>query len=160
MIRSLIAGALVLSLAGCAAIFQGSRATITTNSSPSGAKITTTPPTGEYTTPSSLSLSRKNSYSLKFELAGYTPATFEIQNHLQAGYVVADVLLTGLIGVVVDGVTGAWYGLSPEAATVTLSKADDELDGPDRIDVTIHVGKANDGETAVRVESSSRLRCV
>ncbi len=99
-------------------VFSGSRQSIQVQSSPAATKVTTTPETGEYTTPTTLNLERKNSYTLHFEKEGYSPATFQIQNHTRGGIVVLDVLLTGLVGVVVDAATGPWNGLSPEAATV------------------------------------------
>jgi hypothetical protein len=40
---------------------------------------------------------------------------------MQGGILVLDILFTGLIGVIVDAVTGAWYKLSPETATVSLT---------------------------------------
>jgi len=146
------AAALITSLAGCGLIFSGSRQAIQVQSSPAAAKLTTTPVTGDYTTPTTLNLERKNSYTLKFENEGYSPATFEIQNHTRGGIVVLDVLLTGLIGVVVDAATGGWNALSPEAATVSLTKIA-AVPGPDTITVGIRVGSVGDGDR-VEVESS------
>ena len=37
--------------------------------------------------PTTLNLERKNSYTLKFEKDGYSPATFEIQSHTKGGIV-------------------------------------------------------------------------
>jgi hypothetical protein len=53
--------------------------------------------------------------------------------------VIADVLLTGLIGVVVDAATGGWSKLTPETANVTLTKVAG-IDGPNTITVglTVH----------------------
>src|SRR5689334_14540500 len=115
IVSLVIAAALVAPVAGCGLIMNGSREAIEVQSSPAGAKVTTTPGTGEYTTPTTLNLERKNSYSLKFEKDGYSPATFEIQNGTSGGIVILDVLLTGLIGVVVDASTGAWNHLTPDA---------------------------------------------
>ena len=130
--------ALVVPLAGCGLIFNGSRQPIQVQSSPADTKVTTTPPTGEYTTPTTLNLERKNSYTLRFEKDGYSPATFEIQSRTSGGIVVLDVLFTGLVGVVVDAATGAWNKLSPEAATVSLTKLA-AIPGPDTITVGITV---------------------
>ncbi len=49
------------------------------------------------------------------------------------GIIILDVLFTGLIGVVVDAATGSWNGLSPESATVALSKINASVDGPEQI---------------------------
>ena len=95
----------------------------------------------QFTTPASVSLERKNSYVLTFSKDGYTPATFQLQKHLNGGMLALDVIFTGLVGVVVDAATGAWYNLSPEAATVSLEKKSASIDGPDRIDVRVAPSK-------------------
>ena len=115
---------------------HGARQTIDVQSSPPGAKVETSPGTGTYTTPTVLDLERKNSYVLTFTSPGYTPATFNLHNSVGTGTVIADVLLTGLIGVVVDGLTGAWYGLNPESANVTLQRTASGV-GPTEIHVAI-----------------------
>jgi hypothetical protein len=151
--RIIAAVALIAPLAGCGLMFSGSRQSIQVQSSPAGTKLTTTPETGEYTTPTTLNLERKNSYTLRFEKEGYSPATFQIQNHTRGGIVVADVLLTGLVGVIVDAATGAWNGLSPEAATVSLTKIA-AIPGPDTINVGIHVSK-DGGQNHVDIDASA-----
>ena len=138
IIRIIAAVAVIAPLGGCGALFNGSRQSIQVQSSPAGTKVTTAPETGEYTTPTTLNLERKNSYTLKFEKDGYSPATFQIQHHTSGGIVVLDVLFTGLIGVIVDASTGAWNALSPESATVSLTKIA-AVPGPDTINVGIRV---------------------
>ena len=115
-------GALFLS--GCGAIMHGTRQNIEVQSTPSGAHVETNPTSGTYTTPATLNLERKYSYVLTFTSPGYSPATFNLHSSVGTGTVIAAVLL-GLVGVLVDGLTGAWYGLSPESANVTLTPAGD-----------------------------------
>ena len=124
-----------VTLFGCGAIINGTRQTIQANSSPSGAMITISPTNEEYTTPASLSLERKNNYVLDFTKEGYTSAKFNIHKELSGGILVLDILF-GLVGVIVDGATGAWYNLSPEAATVSLERLG-AVDGPEEIQVHI-----------------------
>lgn len=140
---------IALTTAGCGAIFNGTRQTITATSAPDGAKISTEPGTGDYTTPASLSLERKYNYVLRFELEGYRPATFQIGRQMQGGILALDILFTGLLGVVIDAATGAWYKLSPETAVVSLTRLTDGP-GPETIDVHI----STKGNT-VRLESSA-----
>jgi hypothetical protein len=135
---------------GCGTIFNGTRQTIQVQSAPAGAKVETAPPSGTFTTPTQLDLERKNSYVLTFSKEGYSPATFNIQNHSKGGIIVADVLLTGLIGVIIDAVTGGWYGLSPESATVSLTKVA-LVPGPD----TIRVNLARGEHGAVKVSTDA-----
>lgn len=121
-------------LSGCGAILHGTRQSIDVQSSPAGAKVETSPSSGVFTTPTTLNLERKNSYVLTFSSPGYTSGSFNITNSIGTGTVIADVLLTGLVGVVVDGLTGAWYGLNPESANVTLNRT-----GPGPGPATIHI---------------------
>lgn len=133
-------------LSGCGTIMHGANQNIDVQSSPAGAKVETSPGTGTYTTPTTLNLARKNSYVLNFSSPGYTPATFNIHNSVGTGTVIADVLLTGLVGVVVDGITGSWYGLSPEAATVTMTRMGAGT-GPNEIKVYVARSDNGDGIT-------------
>jgi hypothetical protein len=132
-------------LTGCGAIMHGTRQAIEVQSSPSGAKVQTSPEGGTYTTPTTLNLERKNDYVLTFTSPGYAPATLNIHKGIGGGTVIADVLLGGLLGVIVDGITGAWYGLSPESAVVTLLK-NGNGDGPEEIHVSF--GRQPNGDAA------------
>lgn len=149
---------LVLATTGCGAIFNGTRQTIQANSSPSGSILKTEPGNLQFTTPASFSLERKNDYVLTFSKEGYAPATFHLQKSMQAGVLILDVLFTGLVGVVVDAATGAWYKLTPEVATVSLEKKIASVEGPDRIEIQITKSKkgvhveANSSAVQVHVE--------
>ena len=142
-IRLVCSVAALCSLAGCGTIIHGSHQNIVATSSPAGAKVETTPLSGTFTTPTTLNLERNSNYVLNFTSAGYTPATFAIKHEISGGVLIGDILL-GLIGVVVDAVTGAWYNLSPETAVVTMTKVGSGP-GPDAISVTIAPGKDQGG---------------
>ena len=104
---------------GCGAITQGTRQDIPVQSSPNAVSIDVGGQT--YTTPTTLNLERKNEYILKFSKEGYESAQIHITKHLSGGYLVFDILL-GLVGVIIDAATGAWYNLEPESVMVSLSK--------------------------------------
>jgi len=146
---AMLAVLLLPALPGCGLIFGGTHQTIAVQSSPEAVKVTTAPPTGEFTTPASLILERKNDYSLTFEKAGYTPGHFQITHHMRGGILVLD-LLVGLVGVIADAATGAWNGLAPQTVNVTLTKMA-MIDGPDQIHVGVRVGAKG---TAI-IESSA-----
>jgi len=129
--------ALIMLLSGCGAMFQGSNQTVDIQSTPSGAKFTGSPGIGEYTTPASVKLSRKNSYDVTFTKEGYKSATAHIGATANFGYILLDVLFTGLVGVVVDAATGSWNSLSPETIIATLEKEDISLIGPDKIEIQL-----------------------
>ena len=93
-----------------------------------------------------MSLERKHSYVLTFSAEGYGSAEFQIRHEMRVGILVADVLLTGLIGVVVDAITGGWYKLEPKTAIVTLERAAAN-EGPDHdtIEVAITIQENKEG---------------
>ena len=140
--RTLVPLASALLLSACGAILHGSRQNIDVQSSPTGAKVETAPATGTYTTPTTLDLERKYSYVLTFTSPGYNPATANLRNSVGTGTVIADVLLTGLIGVIVDGATGSWYGLDPETVNVTLTRSTTGGTGPQEIHIELRESKS------------------
>lgn len=145
---------LLTALSGCGLILGGgSRQTIQVQASPTDTKISTTPETGQYSAPTTLDLKRNTDYTIRFAKDGYSPASIQLESHVRAGYVVADVLLTGLVGVVVDAASGGWSKLSPESATVTLTKV--ALgSGPDSVTVGLTLRHAGD-RNQVDVHSSA-----
>ena len=138
--RAALVGASV-GLAGCGAIFNGSHQDVMTQSAPDGATVTVNPGGEKSTTPTTLKLARKNSYTLTFSKAGYSEATYSIKSGASTGIIILDVLFTGLIGVIVDAATGDWNKLSPETATAALTKVNAMVDGPAVIQVLVTPGK-------------------
>ena len=114
---------LLPALTGCGTIFGGTTELVSIQTTPPGVSVTTVPVTGTLTTPASVALERKNSYTLTFMAEGYESSEFQIQRQMRTGILVADVLLTGLIGVVVDAVTGGWYKLEPKTVSLSLQSA-------------------------------------
>jgi len=141
-------------LIGCGAIFNGSTKMIQVQASPSGTKITSQPPVGEFIAPTTLSLERKNSYVLTFSKEGYKSASTNIQKKAQAGIIVLDVLFTGLIGVVVDAVTGAWNNLTPDQVSISLEKQEGAIiDGPEKIEITLKSGTQDNEKQELIIDS-------
>jgi hypothetical protein len=68
-------------------------------------------------------------------------------------------VLTGVIGVVIDAVTGGWSALSPEAATVSLTKTA-MIDGPDKIDVVVKIDRGKNAVQTQSTEPGVRVRVV
>jgi hypothetical protein len=144
-------------LAGCGTVLHGSRQDIVVQSSAPGTTVQSSPVSVAVAAPGTLSLERKNNYVLTFTAPGYAPAAVNVTNSIGVGTVIADVLLTGLIGVVVDGLTGSWYGLNPETASPTLVKLAGTV-GPNEIHIRLgHVSpkgqlSVNADAPGVRVE--------
>ncbi len=120
IVASVLIGFLLFSLSGCAAIFKGNSSKIDTSSNPSGAGVFVD---GNYMgdTPIRLKLESKRTYNIEFRKEGYKSKTFNITNHVGAGWIVLDVL-AGLVGVIVDAATGAWYELDQKNINAILEK--------------------------------------
>ena len=142
---------LLPALTGCGTIFGGTTEIVSLQTTPPGVSVTTVPETGSYTTPASVALERKNNYALTFMAEGYEPAQFQIRREMRTGILVADILLTGLIGVVVDAVTGGWYKLEPKTAVLSLQSTAAALED---IDVFVSVEDSED-RRSVELEASA-----
>ncbi len=71
------------------------------------------------TTPLTLELDPRRSYTIVFKKEGLEDKVFEVRNQVGAGWVILDILL-GLIPVIVDASTGAWSSLEPESVAVAM----------------------------------------
>ena len=101
-----LAGLLIMN---CGALFLGSSQPISINTNPDGARILING-TPRGTTPVNLKLRTNETYIITFQKEGYKDQSYSLTNHVDAGIVVLDVLF-GLLPVVVDAATGAWYRL-------------------------------------------------
>ncbi len=119
-VSSVVVVVFVLSLSSCAAIFKGTSSKVDTNSTPPGAKVYVD---GNYMgdTPYRLKLESKRTYAIEFGMDGYKSKTFNVTNHVGAGWIVLDVLC-GLVGVIVDAATGAWYEIDQKNINAVLEK--------------------------------------
>ena len=108
----------VLLFINCATIFKGSQEYVDFQSDPAGAKVYVN---GSYkgTTPVELHLESNKTYHIEFKKEGYATKTYTLTNHLGAGWVILDVLC-GLVPVVVDAITGAWFKLDENNVGVVL----------------------------------------
>ena len=120
VISVVLVGAMVLYLFGCAAIFKGTSSKLDTNSQPKGAKVYVD---GNYMgdTPIRLKLESKRTYNIEFRMDGYKTKSYNVTNHVGAGWIVLDIL-AGLVGVIVDAATGAWYDLDSKNLNAELEK--------------------------------------
>jgi uncharacterized protein YceK len=105
---------------GCATIMHGTTQGIGFSSTPSGASITVDNQT-HGTTPTVVNLDRKDTHIVKIELAGYQPFEATITRSV-SGWVWGNIVFGGLIGLVVDAISGGLYKLSPEQLHGALSK--------------------------------------
>jgi hypothetical protein len=69
----------------------------------------------------SLKLESKKTYTIEFKKEGFRSVTKSITNHVCAGWIVLDVLM-GLVPVIIDAATGAWYSLDQKNLDAVLEK--------------------------------------
>lgn len=111
---ALVLGA-ALGLSACASVTRGTKQTFHIQSEPSGGSVTTS--SGQKcVTPCKLKLSRKTEFTADITLPGYKPGHAQVSSSVSAGGVggtMGNVLLGGIIGIAVDGSSGAMQDLSP-----------------------------------------------
>ena len=103
---------------GCATLFAPSTHPLAVSSQPAGADV--------YvngfkmgTTPVELNLKADKAYTIEFRKEGYETVTRVVNTKIGAGWVILDVL-GGLVPVIVDAATGAWYKLDQDAVNAAL----------------------------------------
>ncbi|HOK14398.1 MAG TPA: PEGA domain-containing protein [Candidatus Kapabacteria bacterium] len=102
----------ILLFNGCALIFKGTSEKVNFTSEPSGTKVYVN---GQLmgNTPLELKLESKKTYVIEFKKEGYESKTIQLSNSVAAGYIVLDVLF-GVVPVIIDAATGAWYTLDQD----------------------------------------------
>ena len=109
-----------LYLTGCATLFKGTSEEVRFSSDPQRARIIVNGvDMGE--TPISFKLESKKTYVIEFKKEGYRSKTFNLSNHVGAGWIILDVIC-GLVPVIVDAATGAWYSLDQKNVDAVLEK--------------------------------------
>ncbi len=111
---------LFLLTSSCASIIKGTSNKVDFNSKPQGAKIYVN---GNYMgdTPIRLKLESKRTYNIEFRKEDYKTKTFNITNQVGVGWIVLDILM-GLVPVIIDAATGAWYELDQKNVNAILDK--------------------------------------
>jgi hypothetical protein len=103
----------VLFLQSCAAMFTGTTSSILVDSEPRGIPFSIGDVRG--VTPQNVEISKKMK-EITFEPRGTEPVTRKLERKFQGGMLLMDILFTpgyGLVGILVDGGTAAWYKHSP-----------------------------------------------
>lgn len=131
--RKAILGIALVALSGCGSLLNGSTKSFALGTEDKGVVVSGTPDIGEYQLPTTLKLQRDQNYVLRFSKDGYSDATLMIGKESQILTIFLDVIMTGFIGVVVDGITGDWNSLTPNKNDVFLDKTDSTITGPPRI---------------------------
>jgi hypothetical protein len=112
--------AFVFMLSNCATIFKGEYRKVRINSEPDEARVYIN---GVYQgrTPLKLELRPDESYTIEFRREGYKTEVRHIKNKIGWGWVVLDVVC-GVVPVLVDALTGAWYDLDQRYVNAILER--------------------------------------
>ncbi|SHK76232.1 PEGA domain-containing protein [Chishuiella changwenlii] len=108
----------LLAFTSCATIVSGSKQTVNFKSTPSQATVYI----NEIeigTTPIEKKLERKKNYDVMIKLDGYKTYETKISRKFNAWYI-GNILFGGVIGLIVDPVTGALYKLTPDQIQAEL----------------------------------------
>lgn len=120
LMTPLLLGALLLALSGCATVFRGEHRNLNIASEPDGALVFIN---GMYygRTPLRLELRPNQPYTIEFRKEGFETEVRHIKNEIGVGWVVLDVVC-GVIPVLVDALTGAWYDLDQKYVNAILKR--------------------------------------
>jgi hypothetical protein len=109
-------------LNSCATIISGTQQEVTVSSTPK-AKIEIKADSGLLVyagdSPAIVELPRKYSYTVTVQASGYSSQTLIISKQFNAWFL-GNLLLGGIVGGVVDAITGAMWNLEPSVVAVTL----------------------------------------
>ncbi len=129
----------VILLTSCATIISGSRQYVEITSEPTAAKVYIND-IEVGSTPVQKKLKRNQEYQLVLKLDGYKTYETKLQRKFNAWYV-GNIVFGGVIGLIVDPITGAIYQLKPEDIDGTLRPGTDYtiLEGRLFINVSMQV---------------------
>lgn len=112
--------ALFLTTTSCATIISGSKQAIKFTSTPSEATVFIDEvEVGK--TPFETKLERKRGYNVMIKLEGYKPYETKLTKEFNAWYL-GNILFGGIIGLVIDPITGAIYNLTPKQINAQLGE--------------------------------------
>lgn len=112
--------ALTLLLSSCATIVSGSKQNVKFTSDPSTATIFIDEvEVGK--TPFEIKLVRKSEHTVMIKLDGYQTYETKLTKKFNAWYI-GNIVFGGLIGIIVDPITGAMYNLSSDEVNAQMNK--------------------------------------
>jgi len=122
-VRALALVGAALCLPACATITRGSSQEFTVQSTPPGARVSTSNGFQCDATPCTFRMPRKDAFRATVSLDGYVTQEHEINSGISGGGaagMAGNVIFGGVIGAVVDGNSGAMNDLTPNPLVVTL----------------------------------------
>lgn len=151
-VRALTLVGVALSLPACATITRGSTQEFTVQSTPPGARVSTSNGFQCDATPCTFRMPRKDAFRATVSLDGYVAQEHEIGSGISGGGaagMAGNVIFGGVIGAVVDGTSGAMNDLTPNPLVVILRTPEEErawqADAAERARAAAAAAPASDG---------------
>ncbi|MBJ7447184.1 MAG: PEGA domain-containing protein [Brevundimonas sp.] len=122
-VRAVALAAVAITLPACATITRGSSQDFTVESTPPGARVSTSNGFQCDSTPCTFRMPRKNGFRVTVSREGYVSQEVEVTSGVSGGGaagMAGNVVFGGVIGAVVDGTSGAMKDLSPNPLVVVL----------------------------------------
>lgn len=122
-VRAVALAAVAVALPACATITRGSNQDFTVESTPPGARVSTSNGFQCDSTPCTFRMPRKNGFRVTVSREGYVSQEVEVTSGVSGGGaagMAGNVVFGGVIGAVVDGTSGAMKDLSPNPLVVVL----------------------------------------
>jgi len=122
MRKSIIFGLLLSTLffSSCATVISGSRQNIKFASNPAAASVFIDEvEVGK--TPFEIKLARKSEHEVMIKLDGYQTYQTTLTKKLN-GWIFGNILIGGMIGIIIDPITGAMYNLTPTQINAEMNK--------------------------------------
>jgi hypothetical protein len=120
MKRFLAMAMVACTLASCGTIVNGTMQSVYVQSDPAGAEVWVNG-VQRGQTPCELQLERKNEYELEFKKKGYAPTSAHVRKE-PSGWVCGNLLFGGIVGILVDAISGGVWNLAPEHVNVHMEK--------------------------------------
>lgn len=117
---SLAIALVALQSVACGTLANGTKQRIEIASIPPGARVRFEPADIELVTPAVVELPRKRDQLATFELAGHDPRARQINRQI-SGWFVANLLLGGIPGILIDLLTGGAWMLEPDQIEIELT---------------------------------------
>ncbi len=112
--------AITLLLSSCATVMSGSKQNVKFTSNPSSATVFIDEvEVGK--TPFEMKLARKSEHQVMIKLEGYQTYQTSLTKKLN-GWFFGNILIGGLIGIIIDPITGAMYNLTPKEINAEMAK--------------------------------------
>ena len=142
----------VLLLSSCATIISGSRQNVEITSEPISAKVYINEiEIGQ--TPVQKNLKRNQEYQLTLKLDGYKTYETKLEKKFNVWYI-GNVLIGGIIGLVIDPITGAMHKLKPEEIDGNLKSGTTYETKNENIFIKISMEIDKDSEKVGQLEKS------